>query len=897
VGRTVSVKLMAEVSQFTREVGGRAVGAVKELGGELDKAAQKGKLDRLTTGTAAVGVGLLGIAAGAVKMRMDFDKSMSAVSAATHAPQDELDKLRNAAIKAGKDTQFSATAAADGITELGKAGVSTDDILSGGLKGALDLAAAGQLSVAEAAETSASALTQFKLQGSAVPHVADLLAAAAGKAQGSVHDMGYALNQSGLVASQFGLSIEDTTGVLGEFASAGLIGSDAGTSFKTMLLAMANPSDITKGKMDELGISFYDTQGKFIGLNGVAQVLQHTLGGLTEEQRNAALGQIFGNDAIRAATVLYKDGAQGVTDWKNKVNDSGYAASTAAKLTDNLAGDLERLKGSLETVAIQSGGGASDGLRKLTQGANGAVNAFADLPGWVQQSVTVLSGVGGASLLAAAGFLKARGTAKDFMDELRDMGPRGSAVASGLGKITGIAGKLGLVGVAAVGVYTGMKLVGDWVDHFTAPTVRDVDKMTDSLAKFAATGQATGELSKTFGANMSGLTRDLDDLRRAQAEVAKINDLADKGGGNVGRDRAMAALGGRIKDMTDQAKADLAALDQALANLVSNGNVTAAKTAFDAFARSTGLSLDKLPKYAAAAQNAATANTGLAAGFGDAKANADTMTQSLDAALQAGQKLTDVFDQLHGAVISVDKANLNAAQAIDAVREAFKANGKSVDESGQRYDKHGKAVKLSSDKLAENSEKALKNRVAVGQAAQAAAKAAEAKYEETGSVTAASKTYDHYIDQLRKTLGQSHLTEGEIDRLIHSYATMPPSVATKITAPGAVQAKKQIDEAHAAAKLLDGQYQIALKTTGQGKVESELRKLSSMQQALKSANTIARLGGSGDGPGFSGGGYTGPGARRYQPGRGGARRRVRGDQLAVAGEVARGSRSLAAWTT
>jgi TP901 family phage tail tape measure protein len=78
--------------------------------------------------------------------------------------------------------------------------------------------------------------------------------------------MGMALNQSGLVASQFGLSIEDTTGVLAEFANAGLIGSDAGTSFKTMLLAMANPSQQTQALMDQLNISFYDAQGKFIGL-------------------------------------------------------------------------------------------------------------------------------------------------------------------------------------------------------------------------------------------------------------------------------------------------------------------------------------------------------------------------------------------------------------------------------------------------------------------------------------------------------------------------------------------------------------------------------------------------------------------------------------------------------
>jgi len=115
-----------------------------------------------------------------------------------------------------------------------KAGVSVKDVLSGGLSGSLDLAAAGGLDLAIAAETAASAMTQFKLSGDQVPRIADALAAGAGKAQGDVSDLAQALGQSGLVASQFGLSLEDTVGGLSAFASAGLMGSDAGTSMKTM---------------------------------------------------------------------------------------------------------------------------------------------------------------------------------------------------------------------------------------------------------------------------------------------------------------------------------------------------------------------------------------------------------------------------------------------------------------------------------------------------------------------------------------------------------------------------------------------------------------------------------------------------------------------------------------
>jgi TP901 family phage tail tape measure protein len=860
VGRTVSVKLLADVAQFTAAVGGKAVGAVKELGGELDKAAKAGKLDKTIAGMTGLGLGLTGLAATAVKFSMDFEKSMSAVSAATHASAGDLKQLRDAAIEAGKNTQYSATQAADAITELSKAGVSTANILGGGLKGALDLAAAGQLDVGEAAETAASAMTQFSLSGDAVPHIADLLAAAAGKAQGSVHDMSYALSQSGLVASQYGLTIEDTTGALAEFASAGLIGSDAGTSFKTMLLAMANPSEQTSKLMDKMGISFYDAKGKFIGLSGVAQVLQDNLKGVTDEQRQATMAQIFGNDAVRAASILYKDGAAGVDKWRGAVNDSGYASETAAKLTDNLAGDLERLKGSLETVAIQSGGGANDGLRKLAQGANAAVDAFSDLPSWVQQSITVLSGVGGVTLLASAGFLKARGTAKDFMDELRDMGPRGTAAATGISKVASFAGKLGLVGAGAVAVYEGFRLITDWTEKKSAPVKANIDKLTDSLREFAATGKVTGELAAKYGDSLQKIGQDVDGVTKGLAELAAQQKLWQEGLSDP-------SLGENWNPVDPQAVQRIKDLDAALAGLVQKGGASQAQIFLRQLQATSGLTATQfqaltgmLPQYTAAAGGAAQANVGLAKGFGTAEANAATMKSALQSAIDAGQKLTDVWNQLNGALLGSDKADLAAKQAIDAVTQSFKDNGKSIDESGAKYDKHGRAVKQSSDEVRANSEAALKNKIAVGEAAKSAAAAAEAKYEETGSVKEANKTYDSYIGQLRKSLLEAGLNKKQVDQLLGSYAKMPPTVATNVKQPGMEDALGKAKTLWDRLKGVDGNWVAHVSMPGYKGVKDQLLGLMAAQQALKNNETpqearreLGRF--------FDRGGWTGPGQK------------------------------------
>jgi TP901 family phage tail tape measure protein len=354
----------ASSSRLAKNVGTSTTQANKGLSG-LTK-----NLGILPSGFAlAAGAGAAaGLAIGkAVKVFAEFDEAMSAVGAATGATGEELDSLGEAALSAAADTKFGATDAARGIEALGKAGIETSDIIGGGLKGALDLAAAGEIEVASAAEVAASAMTQFGLSGADVPHIADLIAAAAGKAQGSVDDMAQAMSQSGLVASQMGLSIEETTGTLAAFASAGLTSSDAGTSFRTMLLRLANPIGKAAAEMERLGISAFDSQGAFVGMEALAGNLQAALANMTQEQRTASLAIIFGQDAIRGANVLFAEGASGIAEWTAKVDDSGFAAEQADERTKNLKGDLEKLGGAVEAMGIQIGRAADGPLRKLSQ--------------------------------------------------------------------------------------------------------------------------------------------------------------------------------------------------------------------------------------------------------------------------------------------------------------------------------------------------------------------------------------------------------------------------------------------------------------------------------------------------------------------------------------------------
>lgn len=405
--RVTTLRLRAEIADLKAKMAEAGL-AVESVG---DKAKLASERSRAALGALSNTAGLLGIAmvaaAGmAVKAFADFDQSMSNVQAATHESAANMALLRDAALEAGKRTVYSATESAGAIEELAKAGLTTADILGGALNGALDLAAAGALSVTEAAETMSVSLQQFKLPGTDAAHVADLLAAGAGKAMGSVSDLGSAMRQAGLVANSTGLTIEETTAGLSAFAAAGLLGSDAGTSFKAMLQRLTPQSAEAQAKMDELGISAYDAGGNFIGLAEFSGNLQESMKDLSPEARNAAMTVMFGSDAVRAATVLYDQGATGINEWTEKVNDAGYAAETAAIRLDNLKGDLEQLSGSVETAMIGLGEGANGPLRTLTQGVTELVNQFAGLPPGVQGALLAIVGGGGLALLGVAGIGK-----------------------------------------------------------------------------------------------------------------------------------------------------------------------------------------------------------------------------------------------------------------------------------------------------------------------------------------------------------------------------------------------------------------------------------------------------------------------------------------------------------
>ena len=719
--KNIVIRLMADTASYEAAMT-RAGSTARTVASGMEHAGRKSAL--IASGMTAAGLAVAAFGVAAVKMAADFDQQMSTVQANTGATSAQMGQLRAAAIEAGASTVYSASDSADAINDLGKAGMSVTDILTGGLSGALNLAASDGMAVGDAAEYMANALSMFHLKASQASQVADTLAAGAGKAVGNVSDFGEALNNCGAQANSFGMNVQETTGVLALFAQNGTIGAEAGTQLNSMLMKLAAPSTEAANTMKELGISAYDAQHHFVGMANFAGQLQKAEKGLTDEQRNQANATIFGSYAIKAANYLYEAGESGVNKWTKAVSESGYAAEQAAAKNNNLKGDLENLGGSMESLMISVGEGAQGPLRKMVQGLDTLVDAFSGLPSGAQQTLVVMASLAGVfgAVHKAAGNLNGStstmanniGLAIDPIQRVKtalasaqtafQMFKASSMSASEQMEAFGTSAskaQLKTAGFKAVGSSVMSLLGGPWGIALTVAGVALSAFISQQQKAKAASEQLESALESgsDVASEIAGAYQDM------SSGGVKLTTWLDKAGisltdmtsAAMGNEAALKRVNKQIKEIDKPGPGATAAsaIRKALkeeskayddASKKTNEKSKAAKNAVDADGKS-----------ASAAKEAAGANKELGSSASDASSQIDDLVQAL---------------------FGLESGNLTADQAVDQLNQKIGELSDTCKDNGVVFDQNGNLL----DRF---SEKGTKTRQALEDIASSAQNAAE----------------------------------------------------------------------------------------------------------------------------------------------------------------------------
>ena len=343
MGSSVTVTLQAKTSAFNARMGKviRTMETVRRRMEGISRAARR----MLIAATAA--------ATGAVVAFARFEQEMARVKGLTSATADEFKRLNQSARDLGKSTVFSATQAAQAMGAFALQGFKTNEIISA-MPATLDLAAAGQLGMGQAASITSGIMKGMKLQVEDLAHVVDVLTLASTSAATDLPQLGEAMRALGPVAQSSGMSIEETMAILMGLADVMIRGSAAGTSLRNVLLRLQQNSKEVQKRMNELGLSIADSNGNMKKMSTIIDELNAALAMKDQVTRSAIIADIGGMRAVASLTEMLSLGGEQIREYTRNLQDSHGAARRLAQIQqDTLLGSFKLLTSALSELAIK----------------------------------------------------------------------------------------------------------------------------------------------------------------------------------------------------------------------------------------------------------------------------------------------------------------------------------------------------------------------------------------------------------------------------------------------------------------------------------------------------------------------------------------------------------------
>lgn len=289
------------------------------------------------------------------KVIMDFQQANANLSTILGVNKDEMDALRESALRLGETTEYTASQVTSLQTELAKLGFTQQEIVNM-QKYVLQFATAVGTDLASAASLAGATMRAFQLDSTKTEDVLGTLAVATNKSALNFSFLQSAMSTIAPVANAYGLSLKDTTALLGTLANAGFDASSAATATRNILLNLANDSGKLAKALGGSVTTFKEIMSALVQLRDSGVDLNETLE-LTDKRSVAAFN-------------AFLSGAE--------------AAVTLREELENVDGELERIQTErLDTV---------EGSIKLMQSAwEGFVLSMSNSTGTIKNVIDVLT--------------------------------------------------------------------------------------------------------------------------------------------------------------------------------------------------------------------------------------------------------------------------------------------------------------------------------------------------------------------------------------------------------------------------------------------------------------------------------------------------------------------------
>jgi len=435
----------------------------------------------LAAGVVASGVALAGAATVGLSAFKDLESSASdaASKAVTvngksaeqiKAQYDSIkDHVMSISRELGAATVFDPTQVSDAFGAIAAAGKDVAKMTKDDLRPMLDLAASDmKYGLGPSTQLVMSAMAQFGLSMKDTGKIADIFAKGAAGSGAGLGDFAEALKYVGPVAASTGISLEETTAMIGKLRDAGIDASTAGTTLRSSFLQLANPTKPIVSALEKLGLTYEQVDPR-------THTFIETLELLKSKGANAFdLEAIFGKESVSGVTTL-----MGLTEetrqfTKELENSAGVARTMADLKLDSLEMDLEAAKGAASDLAIGLGEQLAPAARSILQGFSAIAPKIAEFTkaifagDWGKVGDLISNGV-------KSGWDKLKDLGKDLYNKIKGVNwsGLGSYVTKGIkaawNELSGLGGQLlgwlkgidwGSVGSSVAAGFVGL---GTWI--------------------------------------------------------------------------------------------------------------------------------------------------------------------------------------------------------------------------------------------------------------------------------------------------------------------------------------------------------------------------------------------------------------------------------------------------
>lgn len=487
---------------------------LEQLGSQIDNTGQK--LQNMGQHISNTGNTLLklstpvvGFGAYAIKASMDFESAMSEVEAISGATGKDLEALEEKAKQMGASTSKSATESANALSYMALAGWNTQQMLTG-IEPILRLAESGNIDLARASDLVTDSMSALGVQVQDLDKYLDIVAQTQRKANTSADGMLEAYISVGGTLKNLNVPLEESATWLGVLANRGIKASEAGNSFNSVLVNVMGVSGQARDALAELGVSAWDANGNFKGVETTLRELDKALKSCTEAQRNQFTAMIGGKTQMDTLNALISGLNEEYSTLRASIEESeGALNEMATTMKDNTVGNVERMKSSLEGLGLQVGEHLLPHVNNLIDKISSLISWFGSLDEETQQTIMkmgLFAFAGGSALKVVGNLTTSVGSAVSvfgkFIPNLASASTATTSTATAVTSATGgfakLTSALGAINPVTIAVAGGVVTLGGAL--MTAKTHSDL------MAKSAGTAIEDLNLFERAIASVTGMT-------------------------------------------------------------------------------------------------------------------------------------------------------------------------------------------------------------------------------------------------------------------------------------------------------------------------------------------------------------------------------------------------------